>query len=82
MQPATYELTIAGGVGPVLRASLAPGLAAVPHECTIIRAVSDTDVDLVDLVLWLHTHGLDIEAVLRVHPGTQARPGNPFTLDG
>lgn len=61
-----FELTIEGGLGPVLRNALSPGLAARTHTCTVLVLASA--VDLGTLVERLHARGLSIESVFIVGP--------------
>ncbi len=58
-----YELTIAGGIGPVVRNALRPQVAEPPRLFTILRTGALSGRDLVDLVLLLHSRGLDIEGI-------------------
>jgi hypothetical protein len=60
---ATYELTVTGAVGPVLRSALSPPAVASTEQQTILRAELDGNIDLVDLVLMLASRGLEITAV-------------------
>lgn len=58
-----YELTLAGGVGPVLRKALRPFGTPHAHVCTVVRAEPPPGVDLVDLMAELDAHGLQVEAI-------------------
>jgi hypothetical protein len=58
-----YELTLAGGVGPVLRKVFRPFGTSRAHVCTVVRAMPPPEVDLVDLVAELDAHGLQVEAI-------------------
>lgn len=58
-----YELTIAGGIGPIVRNALRPQVAEPPRLFTILRTGALSDRDVVDLVLLLHSRGLDIECI-------------------
>lgn len=61
---ATYEFTVAGSVGPVLRAAF-PGFRVTTVEpCLVIRTQNCDDRDLADLVLLLASAG---GVVLSVH---------------
>lgn len=64
--PATYELTVVGALGPVLRKALAPYATASCEQHTILRTALGDDADLVDLVLMLASRGLDIADVVEV----------------
>jgi hypothetical protein len=75
---AVYEISVAGGVGPALRAALDPGRGAPPHYETIARAMVSGDgdgdgeadpVDLVDLVRLLELRGLELTGVTVVVGG-------------
>lgn len=59
--PAEYELTIEGGLGPVLRWALRPNSVVESHRSTTIRAVCEEDV--AELVALLDSRGLRIEGV-------------------
>jgi hypothetical protein len=61
---ATYELVVAGDLGPVLRHALAPYASAHCEHHTVLRTVVGEDSDLVDLVLMLASRGLEISDVL------------------
>ncbi len=56
-----YELTIEGGLGPVLRWALRPNQVIESHTCTTVRAASETD--LIGLVEVLDRTGLRVESV-------------------
>lgn len=58
--PATYELTIVGTLGPCLRAVLQPCVTASAEVQTIIRS---RELDLLDLVLLLESNGLVIASI-------------------
>ena len=73
---ADYELTIEGGLGPVLRWALRPNQVVESHTCTTIRAASETD--LTGLVEVLDRTGLRIESVwLLPSPGGSSRRAPP-----
>lgn len=65
-RPATYELTVVGALGPVLRKALGPCVAARCEQQTVLRTELGDDADLVDLVLMLASRGLEIADVLEV----------------
>lgn len=65
-RPATYELTIAGTLGPVLRGALAPCTATSSEPQTIIRADVGDGSDLVDLVLLLDARGLEVTGIVEL----------------
>jgi hypothetical protein len=76
-----FELTIAGGLGPVLRRALRPSRVADSHTTTTICAVSDADV--VDLVAFLDAHGLRIEGVwVAPRSETSRARGHVVTREG
>ncbi len=58
--PATYELTVVGTLGPCLRAVLQPRVTASAEPQTIMRS---REGDLVDLVLLLESKGLVIASI-------------------
>lgn len=62
--PATYELTVVGALGPVLRHALAPYATATAEHQTVLRTELGDDADLVDLVLMLASRGLEIADVV------------------
>lgn len=64
----TYELTIAGGLGPVLRAALQPVNAAPAAFRTVLTTTCS--VDLVDLIWVLTAHGLQVDDVRVLRSGT------------
>jgi len=59
----TYELTVAGALGPVLRSALAAQAVASTEQQTILRAGLGEDTDLVDLFLMLASRGLEVTDV-------------------
>jgi hypothetical protein len=63
----TFEFTIAGGLGPVLRAALQPVHAAPTARRTVLTTTCS--VDLVDLVWVLTTLGLQVDDVRVLRPG-------------
>ncbi|SKB10241.1 hypothetical protein [Aeromicrobium choanae] len=66
MTTTEYELTIDGGLGPVLRNALGPDLEARTGTYTTLRAESTSD--LASLLAALHARGLRIESVFIVEP--------------
>ena len=64
--PAVYELTIKGGLGPVLRSALTPGGVSRSEVCTILRASEASGRDLVDLLLLIQEKGLTVEDVFAI----------------
>jgi hypothetical protein len=58
-----YELTLAGGLGPVLRTAFRPWSTSVAHVCTVVRTEAPPDVDLVDLMTNLNAQGLEVEVI-------------------
>jgi hypothetical protein len=62
-QPAVYELTIVGAVGPVLRDALRPHAVSSAELRTIVSADLPGNHDLVDLVGILASRGIEIEEV-------------------
>lgn len=61
-----FELTIDGGLGPVLKNALGPDLAARTRTSTTL--VLETAVDLGALVALLDSRGLHVESVFTVGP--------------
>jgi hypothetical protein len=71
--PAEFEVTVSGGLGPVLRRALRPGRVVDSHVCTVVRAAGAAD--LASVVALVDSLGLRLEAVLVVRPaGSAARP--------
>jgi hypothetical protein len=66
-QPASavYELTIRGGMGPVIRSALTPHGVSRSEVCTILRAGA-SGRDLVDLLLLIEEKGLTVEGVFAI----------------
>lgn len=62
-EPAVYELTVMGTIGPVLRGALAPYASAIPELQTVVRTEVPEGRDLVDLVLLLESSGLEISDI-------------------
>lgn len=60
---AVYELTVAGTVGPVVRAVLETTTRASYERLTIVRVHLPSEGDLVELVARLTSRGHDINAV-------------------
>jgi hypothetical protein len=61
---AAYEVTVAGGVGPALRVALRPHHTAPTRCCTLLTTSPSVDlVDLVDLLLLLQSHGVEVRAI-------------------
>ena len=60
--PAIYELTVAGGIGPLFRYALRPHRVARMQVCTILRW-APADRDLADVMLLLESKGLTVEDV-------------------
>ena len=58
-----YELTLAGGLGPALRATFRPWSTAPSRVCTVVRTEAPADVDLVDLMADLDAQGLEVEII-------------------
>jgi hypothetical protein len=58
-----YELTISGGLGPVLQDVLRPWSVTSTEHHTIVRTIVSDERDLVDLVLALESVKLQIADV-------------------
>lgn len=65
-RPATFELTVLGALGPVLRRALSPQRASQTQACTIVRAGVPDTTDLVDLMRVLQSHGLKLDGIYRL----------------
>lgn len=65
-QPAVYELTVTGGLGPVLRGALAPYVTASAAIHTVMRAGTTEDEDIVDLLLLLESRGIEVAGISAV----------------
>jgi hypothetical protein len=78
--PTTYELTVAGPLGPVLRAALAPH-HALPSRAYTLVCTTTGHLDLVDLLHRLQQRGLVVEDLLETRatssPVHEARPHRP-----
>ena len=64
---AVYELTVAGRLGPVLRARFrrAPTTACGIHTTLCLRARGGED--LVDVLRLLRSHGLEVTTISAIH---------------
>ncbi|MDF2145511.1 hypothetical protein [Knoellia sp. p5-6-4] len=56
----TYEITVAGSLGPVLRAALQPLVTTASGPCTTLRAALRRRDDIADLVALLDAKGLEV----------------------
>ena len=56
----TYEITVAGVLGPVLRAALQPLVTTASGPCTTLRAALRRRDDIADLVALLDAKGLEV----------------------
>ena len=56
----TYEITVAGTLGPVLRAALQPLVTTASGPCTTLRAALRRRGDVADLVALLDAKGLEV----------------------
>ncbi len=63
-RPVAFELTVAGGIGPAVRAALQPATSASTEWLTVLTVRLPDDEDVVGLVARLVAHGLDVESVL------------------
>ena len=75
----TYELTVAGGLGPVLRAAFATKSIATVETTTLRLEVAE-DRDLVDVIAMLDTNGVRIQGVYRLGPGDLDPHAGPGSL--
>jgi hypothetical protein len=76
----TYEITVAGALGPVLRAAMHPLVATTSGHCTTLRAALGRRWDVADLLAVLDAKGLEVTDVAvrsaTPRPGRVARsPG-------
>lgn len=62
-EPAWYEVTVVGPVGPVLRRALEPCRTGPAQLVTIARARVHADVDLVELTHRLCSHGSTVAGI-------------------
>jgi hypothetical protein len=60
---ASYELTVAGDIGPGVHAALTPYATALGELHTVLRARTSHDVEFLDLVLLLESRGLRIASI-------------------
>jgi hypothetical protein len=56
----TYEITVVGALGPVLRAAMQPLVATASGPCTTLRAALQRRGDIADLVALLDAKGLEV----------------------
>jgi hypothetical protein len=59
----TYEITVAGALGPVLRAAMQPLVATTSGQCTTLRAALRRRGDLADLLAALDAKGIEVTHV-------------------
>jgi hypothetical protein len=65
----TYELTLVGELGPVLRAMVEPSATATAGVHTIMRVRARDGEDLVDVVHRLRSRGLEITNISTIQKG-------------
>lgn len=74
----TYEITVVGGLGPVLRAALQPLVATTSGHCTTLRTVLRHRGDVADLLAVLDAKGLEVTHVaVRSTPAVAGRTVRP-----
>lgn len=73
----TYEITVVGALGPVLRAALHPLVTTASGPCTTLRTALDRRGDLADLVALLDAKGLEV-----THVTVRAARGRRPAADG
>lgn len=61
-----YEFTVAGALGPALRAAFAGHHVATLEPCTVIRLQNVSDSDLVEVVRLLESARLSVREVHRL----------------
>ena len=59
----TYEITVAGTLGPVLRAALQPLVTTASGPCTTLRTALQRRGDIADLVALLDAKGLEVTQI-------------------
>lgn len=59
----TYEITVVGGLGPVLRAALQPLVTTTAGHCTTLRTALRHRGDVADLLAVLDAKGLEVTHV-------------------
>jgi hypothetical protein len=69
----TYEITVVGALGPVLRAAMQPLVATTSGHCTTLLAALGRRGDVADLLAVLDAKGLEVTEVAVRSPGP--RPG-------
>jgi hypothetical protein len=73
----TYEVTVAGTLGPALRAALQPLVAATTDPCTTVRTVVRGRTDVADLLAALESKGLEVRQVAVRVPTPRLRERGP-----
>lgn len=68
----TYEITVIGALGPVLRAAMQPLLTTASGPCTTLRTALGRRGDLTDLVAALEAKGFEV-----THAALRSRPDRP-----
>lgn len=56
----TYEITVAGALGPVLRAAMQPLVTSASGSCTTLRTALRRKGDVADLLAVLDAKGLEV----------------------
>ncbi len=69
----TYEITVVGALGPVLRAALQPLVATASGPCTTLRTALSRRGDLADLLAALDARGFEVTHVA-VRPAAHGAP--------
>jgi hypothetical protein len=89
----TYEITVAGALGPVLRAAMQPLVASASGSCTTLRTALRRRGDVAELLALLDAKGLEVTHVAVrgpappqpaprwavVHPSRMTRTRRPGT---
>jgi hypothetical protein len=80
-----YEFTVAGPLGPLLRAAFLGQRIAAIEPCTVIRlrVPSDRDLDLVDLIGLFESAGVLVQDLYRSSAADETgEPGSGQAHDG
>jgi hypothetical protein len=77
----TYEITVVGALGPVLRAALQPLVATTSGHCTTLRAALRRRGGLPDLLAALDARGLEVTHMsVRMPTPPQGQTAHPLDV--